>query len=149
LTEDTEILKNVHNLQYQIKALKNHVVEYNMAGVFTIVVPFEINGSPELHDERYNLFDYYPKLTLELVGNSNAYYSRWIEDDYVIENLNLSYNLIKNNTNDNLFNKCLEEYEMFHPMQRGGPLILFFILNKVHNASEQHLEHLKDKVETL
>jgi hypothetical protein len=149
LTKDTEILKNVHNLQYQIKALKNHVVEYDMANVFTIVVPVDINGSPELHEERYNLFDNYPKLTSELVGNSNAYYSQWIEDDYVTENLNLSYNLIKNNTDDSLFNKCLEEYEMFHPMQQGGPLILFLVLKKVHNASEQHLEHLKDKVETL
>jgi hypothetical protein len=46
-------------------------------------------------------------------------------------------------------NKCLEEYEMFHPMQQGGPLILFLVLKKVHNASEQHLEHLKDKVEIL
>jgi hypothetical protein len=48
-----------------------------------------------------------------------------------------------------MFNKCLEEYEMFHPMQQGGPLILFLVLKKVHNASEQQVEHLKDKVETL
>jgi hypothetical protein len=75
LTKDTEILKNVHNLQYQIKALKNHVVDYDLADVFTIIVPVDINGSPELHDERYNLFNDYPKLTSELVGNSNAYYS--------------------------------------------------------------------------
>jgi hypothetical protein len=61
----------------------------------------------------------------------------------------LSYNLIKNNTDDNLFNKCLEEYEMFHPMQQGGPLILFLVLKKVHNASDQRLKHLKDKVATL
>jgi hypothetical protein len=130
--------------------LKNHLLEYDMADVFTIVVPVDINGSPELHEEQYNVFDDYPKLTSEeLVGNSNAYYSGWIKDDYVTENLNLSYNLIKNNIDDNLFNKCLEEYEIFHPMQQGGPLILFLVLKKVHNASEQHLEHLKDKVETL
>jgi hypothetical protein len=62
----------------------------------------------------------------------------------------LSYNLIKNNTDDNLFNKCLKEYEMFHPMQQGRPLILLFLVSKkVHNALEQHLKHLKDKVETL
>jgi hypothetical protein len=128
LTKDTEIPKNVYNLQSQIKALKNHVVEYDMADVFTIVVPVDINGSPKLHDERYNLFDDYPKLRSELVGNSNAYYSRWIEDDYVTENLSLSYNLIKNNTNENLFSKCLEEFEMFHHLtQRGGPLILFLV----------------------
>jgi hypothetical protein len=120
-----------------------------MADVFTIVVPVDINGSPELHNEQYNLFDDYPKLTSELAGNSNAYYSQWIEDDYVTKSLNLSYNLIKYNTNDNLFKKYLEEYEMFHPMQRGGPLILFLVLKKVQNASEQHLKYLKDKVETL
>jgi hypothetical protein len=38
---------------------------------------------------------------------------------------------------------------MFHPMQRGGPLIVFLVLKKVHNAPEQHLELLKHKVETL
>ena len=148
-TEDEDILKNIHNLQYQIKALKNHVTEYDMLDVFTVVVPKDIHRTPELVPISYNLFDDYPKLTPELVGNSNAYYSRWISDEYIPENLNLTYTLFKNNADDNLFNKCLEEYETFHPMQRGGPLILCLILQKVHNASEQHLEHLQGKVETL
>lgn len=149
LTADEDILKNIHNLQYQIKALKNHVTEYDMLDVFTIVVPEDVIAGPSLKSERFNLFDDYPKLTPELVGNSNAYYSRWISDEYIVENLNLTYTLFKNNTDDTLFNKCLETYETFHPMQQGGPLILCLILQRVHNASEQHMEHLKDKVETL
>lgn len=149
LTEDDDILKNMHNLYHQVKALKAHVIEYDMMDVFTIVVPRDIQNSPETRRETYNLFDDYPKLTPEIVGNSDAYYSRWIADDYIPENLNLTYTLVKNNTDERLFNKCLELYDQFHPMQQGGPLILCIILQKVHNASEQHLEHLKDKVERL
>ena len=149
LNEDDDVLKNVYNLQYQLKALRDHVTNYDLMDVFTIVVPVDILQGPGLRRKKYNLFDDYPKLTTEMVANSSAYYNMWAEGEYILENLNLSYSLIKNNTDDSLFNKCLETYEMYHKMQQGGPLILQLVLQKIHNTSEQFMEHLKSKVETL
>ncbi len=149
LTADEDVLKHVHNLQYQIKALRAHATEHDIIDVMTIVIPKNLKESPELEPQRYNLFDDYPKLTPTIVANSNAWYSRWIEHDFIADNLNLTFTLCKNNTEDTLFNKCLEEYETFHPMQRGGPLMMILVLLKIHNASEQHMEYLKLKVEGL
>ena len=150
LTIDTDVLKNVHNLQYQIKALKAHVTEYDILDVFTIVLPTDpMMNTPDLEPTKYNLFDDYPKLTPAIVANSNAYYSRWVADEFIPDNLNLTYTMCKNNTEDNLFNKCLEEYEKYHSMQQGGPLMLCLLLQRIHNGTEQHMEHLKLRVETL
>jgi hypothetical protein len=149
LTIDEDILKNVHNLQHQIKSLKEHVIEHDMLDVCMIVLPKDLNNTPDLESTKYNLFDDYPKLTPTIVANSNAYYSRWVDNDFISENLNLTYTLCKNNTEDTLFNKCLEEYDTYHPMQRGGPLILCLLLLRIHNASEQHMDYLKLRVETL
>ena len=149
LTADDEVLKNIYNLQFQIKALKNHAIEYDIADVFTIVVPVDVRASPRLQPEQFNLFDDYPKLTSEMVALSNAYYSRWVAETYISENLTITEALIKNNTEESLYCKCWEAYETYHPMQRGGPLLLHLILQRIHNASEQYLEHIKLKVETL
>ena len=149
LNQDDDVLKNVYNLQYQLKALRDHVTNYDLMDVFTIVVPVDILNGPGLRRKKYNLFDDYPKLTAEMVANSSAYYNMWADGEYILENLNLSYSLIKNNTDDTLFNKCLESYEMYHKMQQGGPLILQLVLQKIHNTSEQFMEHLKSKVENL
>ena len=150
LTIDTDVLKNVHNLQYQIKALKAHVTEYDILDVFTIVLPTDpMMNTPDLEPTKYNLFDDYPKLTPAIVANSNAYYSRWVADEFIPDNLNLTYTMCKNNTEDNLFNKCLEDYERYHSMQQGGPLMLCLLLQRIHNGTEQHMEYLKLRVETL
>ena len=102
LTIDEDILKNVHNLQHQIKSLKEHVMEHDMLDVCMIVLPKDLNNTSDVEMTRYNLFDDYPKLTPTIVGNSNAYYSRWVDDDFIAENLNLTYTLCKNNTEDTL-----------------------------------------------
>jgi hypothetical protein len=149
LAADAEVLKNIYNLQFQIEALKNHAIEHDIADVFTIVVPVDVNTSPELYPEQFNLFDDFPKLTAEMVALSNAYYARWIKNKYITENLSITQALVKNNTEETLFHKCWEEYKAYHQMQRGGPLILILVLKRIHNASEQHLEHLKLKVENL
>jgi hypothetical protein len=124
-------------------------MEHDMLDVCMIVLPKDLNNTSDVEMTRYNLFDDYPKLTPTIVGNSNAYYSRWVDDDFIAENLNLTYTLCKNNTEETLFNKCLEEYDTYHPMQRGGPLILCLLLLRIHNASEQHMDYLKLRVETL
>ena len=84
-----------------------------------------------------------------MVGNSNAYYRRWTDKNFVLDHLNLTYTLIKNNTEEKLFNKCLEEYEKFHVAQRGGPLIMSLIVRKIQNSSDEWVDCLTRKFEKL
>ena len=47
LVQDTEILKNVLNLQQQLRTLRNHISEYDIDDVFNIVMPKDLSRSSQ------------------------------------------------------------------------------------------------------
>ena len=149
LVQDTEILKNVLNLQQQLRTLRNHISEYDIDDAFNIVMPKDSSRSSQIDKVQYNLFDHYPKLDPTMIGNSCAYYRMWVEEEFVQDHLNLTFQLVKNNTEEKLFNKCLEDYEKFHEIQRGGPLMMSLIVRKVQNSSDQWVDCLTRKFETI
>jgi hypothetical protein len=144
------ILTEIHNLQSQLKVIKSHLTTYDLGDVFEIVLPLDVLNTPEINPERFDLFSDYAKLTADLVANSNAWYNLWLsEQPYIRENMTFTYTLFKNNTEESLWAKCLEDYEEFHPDQHGGPLMLYLILRRIQNVSETALEHLKLKIRNL
>ena len=157
-TDDDGILKHVHNLRSQLKVLEDHLVNYDLADVFTIVsvnnleTTGDLNASPDGKGPLvHNLFQDYSRLHKAEVANSNAWYHTWLAPDqpYVKENLKLSFEFLQKNTDDTLWGKCLEEYEEYHPIQQGGPLMLYLILRRIQNSSEDAVEFLKKKVTTV
>lgn len=120
-----------------------------MDDVFTILIPYNVNKSYQLKEESYDLFEHYMKLDTDLVAQSNSFYNRYCEDKFIGENLTLTYNMLKLNTDETLFNKCLEEYDRYHPLQQGGPLMLSLILKKINSGTEQQLDYLKHKAKSL
>lgn len=149
LDKDDEALKNVHSTQLQIQALEKHMQAYDIDEPFTILVPDDLERSPNVSTETFNLFSDYPKISPDMVANSNAFRNMWVNHDYIASDLDLTYNLIKKNTDEELFQLCIEDYDTYHPVQQGGSLMFSLIIEKIHNASEQHMEHLKDRVEHL
>ena len=149
--KDKDLLMQNQWFQYQLKSLSDHTDRMDIGNrdVCTVVVPVNLMNSPEIEPKTYNLFDDYPLLTPEIVATSNAYYNRWVDAPYIKDNLTLLYNLCKSNTEEILFAKSLEMYEEYHPMQQGGTLIFQIVCGKIHTFSEQKLEYLKLKVETL
>lgn len=151
LAKDEDILKQNYNVQYQVKLLKDHIERHDIGNrdVCTIVIPKDLARSPDVEETTYNLFEDYPKLTPEIIAASNAWYNMWVDADYLNDNQMLLFNLCKNNSEEILFAKCTEMYDTFHVMQRGGTLIFQLLLEKIQSFSEQKLEYLKYKVETL
>ena len=150
LNNDDEVLNHVHHLQHQLKALRQHMEACDIVDVCTVVIPSDPSlRTPQLERTRYNIFDDYPKLTPDVVAQSNAYYNMWIDEPYISENLNLTLTLLKKNSDERLYQKCMETYERYHTMQQGGSLMLILMLLKIHNASEQYMEHLKLKVKNI
>lgn len=147
--DDDEALQKNCNLQHQLRALRQHCDEFDISDVFTILIPYDVRQSPRLRTEKYNLFDDYMILDPDLVGQSNVYYNRYCADKFIGENLALTYNMLKLNTDETLFFKCLEEYDRYHPFQQGGPLMLSLILKKINSATEQQLDYLKTKAKKL
>ena len=94
----------------------------------------------------YDLCKDYSRLHCAIVANSNAWYHYWINEEYAKENMSYLFAMLQKNTEESLWQKCLEDYEDFHPIQRGGPLMLFLILKQIQNTSEAAMESLKTQV---
>ena len=122
--------------------------------VFTIVSAHDIsqtgavNANPDGGPRVYNLFTDYPRLHMSEVATSNAWYNTWLGQlqPYVKENMQYSFELLRHNTNETLWSKCMEEYEEFHPIQQGGPLMLFLILKRIQTLSKSAVDFLKRKI---
>lgn len=142
-------LSEVHNLQTQLKQLKEHLIKYDMYDVFQIVVPVDVAKSPQIYTKTFDLFEDYPKLNVDMVANSCTWFNTWVEADYIAENMTYSLELIKNNCTDSLWLKQWETHGEFHIAQRGGPLMLFLVLNKIQSSSETALDTLKEQLKAL
>ena len=152
--DDDGILKHCHNLRSQLKTIEDHAINHDIVDVFTIVSAHDVvqtgavNANPDGGPQVYNLFTDYPRLHLTEVANSNAWYNTWLVPNhpYLKENMQYSFELLRHNTDDVLWSKCLEEYEEFHPIQQGGPLMLYLILKRIRTSSESAVDYLKKKV---
>ena len=63
--------------------------------------------------------------------------------------MNLIFKLAQNNMDDHLCTKCLEEYKEFHPVQQGGPLMLYLVLRKIQDVSENSIQHLHTQLKNM
>ena len=61
----------------------------------------------------------------------------------------LTYTFFQNNTKDELWSKCLELYKEYNPIQQGGPLMAFLLLQRIQDSSKQALELLRNQVKAL
>ena len=143
-------LEEVHNLQSQLRLIRNHLYSHDMLDVFNIVLPKHVSQEPTLVDPTsYDLFQHYAKFTADMVANSCAWYNYWLSEPYVRENMTYSLAFLQNNTSDSLWAKCLETYDDFDPAQQGGPLMLFLVLKKIQDTSESAIESLKTRIANL
>jgi hypothetical protein len=143
-------LARIHAVQGQLKTIKNHLNTYDIVDVFNLVIPKNVWKESTLKGETsYDLFENHAKLHPTIVANSCAWYNKWVAEDYIRENMQFSFLMIQMNTSESLFNKCLEDYEEYEPLQRGGPLILSLILRRIQDVSESAIDHLKHKVSNL
>ena len=153
--DEKGMLKQVHSLEKQLKMLKAHVQNHDISDVFTIVIPNDLHQTGDLRQsadgspEAYDLFDDFSRIHVSMVTASNAWYHYWINEPYVKENMSYSYMMLQKNTDENLWQKCLEDYEEYHPIQRGGPLMLYLILRRIQDTSEAAMEALKTQIKKL
>ena len=146
---DDGTLENVRNTQLQLRLLQTHAHNHDIGDVFTVVVPDNINHLPSISETRYNLFEDFAKLDVAMVATSNAWYNTWVHAENICENMAYTFTLLQNNTSEELWNKCLEEYERYHPIYQGGPLMLFLILKRIQSNSENAITHLQNRIKHL
>ena len=146
ITDAEGHLKAVSNLETQLGLIRRHLDYHDCIDVFSIVIPSgDVSVDPGI-SEVTSLFTSYPRLHVDMVANSNMWYHTWAEASYFSENLTLTCDVLRKNTADELWLKCLEDYEEYSPAQRGGPLMLFLILRRIQDVSEAAIDHVKTAV---
>ena len=108
---DNKTLVQVLSLQSQLKTIKAHLITHDVYEVCRIVVPLAVRQVDTLEEEIFDLFEDYHQLHAVLVANSNTWYNRWVENDYIRENMALIYTFLQHNTEESLWNRCLDLYE--------------------------------------
>ena len=153
--DDSSVLEHVHNHKHQVRQFREHIELYDMADVCTIVIPKMGVLSPELKLDSdgkpvsYDLFTNYAQLHPAVVAQSNMWYNLWSEAPYIAQNMNYLYLLVKNNVDEKLWNKCLEDLEDYAPIQHGGPLMFLFAMKRIQNGSESAIENLKNRLKNM
>jgi hypothetical protein len=147
--DNAKFLVQVQNLQTQLKSLKAHMISYDIYDVMTIVVPTDVRHTAAIENNTFNVFDDHTRLHPMHVANSNTWFHRWVNNAYIQENMALTLRLLESNTDENLWSKCLEAYEEYHPIQQGGPLMAYLILQHIQDSSDMALEHLRAQIVSL
>jgi len=121
----------------------------DIGDVMTIVDPCDVRHTVRLRRKSHDLFDKCHHLHEDVVANSNTWHNRWVADDCMRENMVLTLMLLRNNTEPELWSKCMDKYKDYSPIQQGGPLMLCSLLRRIQNQSEQAYNRLKEKVREL
>ena len=155
--DDEKILFSIKNIQFQLQTLLEFCYKMDTLNVFTIVSPKDQDKTAAISSATYNLFEDYPVLHPAQVANSNAWCNTWVQTDPQCrsqtspthENLQITYEFIKKNTDTGLIAKAVEEHNEYLPVQQGGPLLLYLVLKKMLDVSETSLEYLRKRVKAI
>ena len=146
---DGNALKNLGRLRTQLEALKLHMERMDIDDVMTVVVPTDVNKSSAIHMTTYDIFTDYPQLTPEAVAVSSTWYKYYVTNEWIGENFLLTLDCLRNNTEEELFSKCLEEMNQYPPVSHGGPLMLMLLLARIQSSSEKTITSLIHQVKNL
>ncbi len=147
LTVDNDkYLGHTKNLQSQLTLLGVHLKQYDMEDVRVVVITKDVQVSPVIEDKMKDLIRDYPTIQPIMVANSTVWFRTWVRESYVSENQDILFELLRNNTETNLWSRAMDEYSEYDELEQGGSLMLIIILKMIHNGSEQALKHLTNQL---
>ena len=146
----TDALSTIRNLKVQMNLIKSHLRDHDMHDVIeNIVVPIDLRNSSATKNVMFNLFDDHRRLDASMVAASNAWYNLWVDEKFISDNMTYTFTFLQNNTSEALWNLCLEDYEEYHPVSKGGPLVFFLVPRRLQNSSESAMQNLREQVKNL
>jgi len=110
-TKADDELKHAVQLHSQLTTVQEHMHAMDIDDVFTIVKPVGVNTTGQIESTSYDLLCDYGKLDPQIVVLSNVWYHEWVQELYVHENLSITQQFVKLNTDDTLWNKALEDMQ--------------------------------------
>jgi hypothetical protein len=148
----------------QLQKLQAHMTAYDMSAIFNCVYPLqdseagiEIDSSLKRGVDgsivTTSLFTKSHLLNPDEVALSQLWLHYWAghdaDDTSFQDDQWVTMKYIENNTETELFNKCLEHLKEFPANAHGGPLLLALIQEQIQNSSEPAMKNLLSLVSTL
>ena len=153
--EQGSLLAHLRNVDRQIADIERHIIRFDFEDVFTIVKPINVTQSRSLKQNEngeaigYNLFREYAQLTIDEVALSNTWYNTWCSETWIRQNLDLGYDVLKNNTEQSLWQLCEAEYDTYVPCQRGGPLMFHIIITRLRAQTQETIKRIAESVDDM
>ena len=151
---DPQKMTNTRSVAELLTENRRNLNKYDLLDVYSIVFPvagsFDENstayGTLRLSDnkpEQVDLFTHYLKLTTSEVAESSKWYSSFVDDDHIQEDLNWSLAYYEKNVESDLYSKVYTKMSSFPYDSQGGPLFLKILLDMVTTSSEGNLKALE------
>ena len=167
---DDKQLQQVFNLDACILAVKEHMQAYDIADVFTLVLPVDVtadadlqmeneldaNGDPKQDANGNNiqtaktkdLLSSYASIDIATIANSNTWYHKYTNDHQLQfhTNLDWSYHVLKANIEPSLMSQLQAKYDKFPPLQQGGPLLFGLLMKSLLHTNDSVVRTLTDQI---
>lgn len=145
----SEDLDKTYNLQMGVQEFETTCHHYDMNDIFTIIKWDSQNGRPIKVGD---LFRDYTNLTIEQVSESNEFYNTHLDHSampWIPENMNMTQNYLLNNTETELYRKCLEVFNTYSPAQQGGPLMFKILMDHLEASSVVAAQVLSQAIQNI
>ena len=145
-----EKLSSTYTINMTLQQFQRKLRLYDMYRVFLLVEPdlTATDGSvlPDVIDLVGNYTD--PSLKQHAVESSIVHMRTWGED-YDIENLEWSQELLENSCSDELRNLVLEQMLELPPLTHGGPLFFYLMMQIIIRTTNEATRKLIERIKKL
>jgi hypothetical protein len=147
-------LKQLVSFQTNLVAAERHFAKYDLRQVFMVVESDHdqkgnVLSTLKAGSTQRNLFQWYAIIKQEEVLASNYWWNKHTEDDWINENMGLTYEYLKSHTAPALWMNVCEEYDG-HPSEvKGGPLFLYLMIRQLKADNNSISVALADKINGL
>ena len=145
---DLSVLENTYELVQQNKKVVQHLQDWDMTDVFTLVLGVDASNDAQTKD----LLNDWPTITVDEVVKSNVWYNTNTSKTvapWVRQNLEISHKFLINSCDDDMSRQLLDLLVEYKPAQRGGPLTFKLLMDLIQVNSERSIKHLIESVKRM
>lgn len=143
--KDLATLTNTYELVQQNKSVVQHLEEWDLTDVFTLVGGIKTDATGKHEAETKALLDDWPTITLKEVAKSNLWYNQHSSDKvcpWIRENMEISHKFILNSCDNDLRSQVTDKLSTYTVGERGGPLTFRILMGLLQVNSERAIKHL-------
>jgi hypothetical protein len=144
---DQKQLTQVVSHDQCINRFREHLANYTVDDVFTIVRPDDVTNTSSISDDVADLFTDYATIDISTVALSCEWYRRWTHPNagYSLDQ-DWSYAALKANIDTELMTALQQQYDKFPEIQRGGPLLFALLMKSILHTNDSTVKVLTDQI---